>query len=213
MPRGTKYPENICNSSKSSISLMMCGSAAGEIIPPYIVYKSQHMWSTWTENSPKRCRYHHTKSGWFDSVTFEDWFFSLLLPRLRKLQGKKVVIGDNLSSHLSVAVFQRCREEDIYFVCLPPNSTHLTQPLDVAFFHPMKVGWRKILSNWKETPEGLRNTVIPKATFPALLKELMEVLHPNVAENLKSGFRKCGIYPCDAFHLLKRPKMLWTHHF
>uniref|UniRef100_A0A6P7FQH0 Uncharacterized protein LOC114332904 n=1 Tax=Diabrotica virgifera virgifera TaxID=50390 RepID=A0A6P7FQH0_DIAVI len=31
--RGVKYPERICNSSKSSISLMMCGNAAGELLP------------------------------------------------------------------------------------------------------------------------------------------------------------------------------------
>ena len=131
--RGTKYPEKVCNFSKSSTSLMMCGSAAGEILPPFVVYKANQLWNTCMEGGPKKCRYQSTKSGWFDAVTFNEWFQSLLLPRLKKLSGNKVIIADNLSAHLNVSIFNKCKEEDIHFICLSPNSTHLTQPLDVAF--------------------------------------------------------------------------------
>ena len=41
------------------------------------------------------------------------------------------MIGDNLSSHISEAVICKCAKYHIKFVCLPPNSTHLSQPLDV----------------------------------------------------------------------------------
>lgn len=33
--RGSKYPENICNSSKSSISIMFSGNAEREMLPPF----------------------------------------------------------------------------------------------------------------------------------------------------------------------------------
>lgn len=39
-----------------------------------------------------------------------DWFQSVLLPRLKKLTGKKVIIADNLSTHLDVSIFQKCCE-------------------------------------------------------------------------------------------------------
>jgi len=122
---------------------MFCGNADGEMLPPYIVYKSEAMWSTWTEGGPHGARYNRSKSGWFDSHCFEDWFESLLLPRLKRLQGKKVVIGDNLSSHISVKVLEFCQQNNITFIALPPNSTHLTQPLDVAYFAPMKIMWER----------------------------------------------------------------------
>ncbi|XP_047990507.1 uncharacterized protein LOC125229660 [Leguminivora glycinivorella] len=44
--RGTKYPELIRNASKSSISLMFCGNAEGELLPLYVVYKSTCLWTT-----------------------------------------------------------------------------------------------------------------------------------------------------------------------
>lgn len=46
---------------------------------------------------------------------------------LRKLVGKKVIIGDNLSTHLSQSIFQKSCEENIHFVCFPLNSTYLIQ--------------------------------------------------------------------------------------
>lgn len=202
--KGCKYPEKIRNASKTSISLMFAGSAAGELLPPYVVYKSNHMWSTWTENGPLGCRYNNSASGWFDASVFTDWFESQMLPRLKKLDGKKVLLCDNLSSHITVSTLKLCRENAISLVCLPPNSTHLTQPLDVAFFRPMKIAWRKVLSEWKETADGVRNTNIQKQHFPPLLKKMLTIMGPNIAENLRAGFKKCGIVPLNPEPLLAR---------
>lgn len=105
--RGCKYPERILNSTKSSTSVMFCGNAAGTTIPPYVIYKAEHLWSTWTENGPQGARYNRTRHGWMDGATFEEWFGSHLLPILKQQPGKKVVIGDNLTSHISLNVLRR----------------------------------------------------------------------------------------------------------
>lgn len=203
--RGAKYVENICNHSKSSTSLMFCGNAAGKCLPPYVVYRAENMWSTWTQNGPDGARYNRTKNGWFDAITFEDWFQSIFLPATRKQGGgPHVLIGDNLSSHISLNVLRLCEQNNIRFVCLPPNSTHLTQPLDVAFFAPMKKAWRNILTKWKESSEGSKYTTIPKDLLPTLLKELLSSLKENGEHNLKSGFEKCGIFPLNGEKLLER---------
>ena len=67
--------------------------------------------------APKYCRLESTKSGLFDSLAFNNWFESLMLPKLKKLFGKKVLITDSVSTHLNVTIFQKCREENISFVC------------------------------------------------------------------------------------------------
>ena len=202
--RGMRYPERIINCTKSATSLMFSGSASGEIVPPYVVYKAEAIWSTWTENGPPGARYNRSKSGWFDAVCFEDWFITTLLPRLKKADGKKVVIGDNLSSHINVAVLEACSKFNIAFIALPPNSTHLTQPLDVAYFRPMKTAWRSILAQWKESGKGRKLPSLPKDQFPDLLSKLMVKMSVKDAENLKSGFRKTGIYPLDRKQVLAR---------
>ncbi|XP_065667621.1 uncharacterized protein LOC136087921 [Hydra vulgaris] len=199
--RGCKYPERIINSTKTSFSVMFCGNANGELLPPYVVYKAESLWNTWMEHGPPKARYNRSKSGWFDSTCFEDWFFSLLLPRLKKAQGRSVIIGDNVSSHLSIAVLDACQSNNIGFVALPANSTHLTQPLDVVYFRPMKINWCKILCEWKEEGKGRRVASLPKDEFPRLL---ITNLNEHGNDNLRAGFRKTGIFPLDKSQVLSQ---------
>jgi hypothetical protein len=99
--RGIKYPERIRDGTKASTSLMFCGSAAGDVIPPYVVYIADHIWNTWTEGGLKNVRYNRSKSGWFDAVTFSDWFDKSFLPYVKRLGKRVVLIGDNLASHFT----------------------------------------------------------------------------------------------------------------
>ncbi|XP_063824521.1 uncharacterized protein LOC135074144 [Ostrinia nubilalis] len=200
--RGTKHPERVLNASKSSVSVMFSGSADGQCLPPYVVYKADHLWTRWSENGPKNCRYNRTKSGWFDMVCFDDWFKYIVLPWANSLDGPKLIIGDNLASHLSVETIQICQSQNIRFVFLPTNATHLTQPLDVAFFGPMKRHWREILTNYKAT-YGSANT-INKCHFPQLLDELMTKIDMTKETNLRKGFEGCGIYPFNPSRVTKR---------
>ena len=59
-----------------------------------------------------------------------------MLPKLCKQDRKEVLIGDNLSSHVSKSVTDACSKQIIVFVCLFPNATRLLQPPDVAWFAP-----------------------------------------------------------------------------
>ena len=207
--RGIKYPERVRDSTKSSTSIMFCGNAVGQVLPPYVVYKSDHLWNLWTEGGIKKARYNRSKSGWFDGTTFTDWFETIFVPHARKLVGKVVIIGDNLASHFTEVVIQKAIENNIAFVCLPKNATHLCQPLDVAFYRPLKMRWRAILDKWKL---GLarKSTTVTKEAFPDLLKELCLTVCEGsseenlISESLVSGFRKCGIVPLNSKEVTAR---------
>ncbi|KAJ8932915.1 hypothetical protein NQ318_002865 [Aromia moschata] len=102
--------------------------------PPVVVYKAANLYAGWTQGGPPGTVYSHTLSGWFDMDQFEKWFFEILLPKIKEIDNpdKKIVVGDNLASHFSPTVIEACEENNIYMTALPPNSTHLMQPLDVA---------------------------------------------------------------------------------
>lgn len=107
-----------------------------------------------------------------------------------------MLIGDNLSSHLSAEVIQKCEENEIAFCFLPPNSTHKLQPLDVAFFRPLKTAWRRILLSRKRACRNKASS-FAKDTFPLLLSKLHKDISINAANNLKAGFLKCGLSPLN----------------
>ena len=123
---GVKYPERIMNTTKSGTSIIFVANAVRDVMSPYVLYKAEHLWDTWMVGGPKGTRYIRSKSGWFDMTCFRDWFFTLLVPYCKKLSGAKILIGDNLSSHISPNVLQACQDNVIRFVCLPPNSSHLS---------------------------------------------------------------------------------------
>lgn len=154
--RSCKHPETIIDTSKSSISVMFSGSAAGDLLPPYIVYRAEHLYDSWTSGGPTGARYNRSKNSWFNMAIFEDWFNTIVIPYFRKFDDDepKVIIGDNLASHISVSVITECQKGKIRFVLLPPNSTHLCQPLDVAFFKPLKTRWYSVLLAWKSKNRG-----------------------------------------------------------
>ena len=48
---------------------------------------------------------------------------------MQQLEGTKVLLGDNLASHFTAKVIRAVQQNDVYFCALPPNATHLMQPL------------------------------------------------------------------------------------
>lgn len=169
--------------SKQSISIMFCGSPEGTYLLPMVVYRAQNVYGNWIEGGPRGTIYDCTKSGWFDSVTFEKWFFKIFLPNACALSGPVALIGDNLGSHFSKAVVDACLQNNVMFITLALNSMHLTQPLDVAVFRPAKIHWKNILIRWRK--ESKTGCCIPKSHFPRLLLLLFGLLS---WENLKSRF-------------------------
>lgn len=205
VPRGRKRVERIKEHSRTSISLMICGNAEGQLLPPMVVYKSENLYENWCEGGPTGTIYGCSKSGWFDMVQFEKWFFDCLLPYLQnnsRSEDPKILIGDNLASHFSPAVISSALENNIYMTPLPANSTHLMQPLDVSFFGPMKKKWRNILDCWRK--ESRRRGSIPKQQFPGLLKNLWTDLLRTSEANLKAGFRTTGMVPFDPDKIINK---------
>lgn len=95
---------------------------------------------------------------------------------------------------------------------MPPNATNLCQPLDVAFFRPFKMAWRKILDRYKAS-HG--NTGLPKKDFPSLLAKALKTMDDippkteqqeksGVKRNLIAGFLACGLVPFNPQRVLQK---------
>ncbi len=134
------------------IAAAAAAATSGYVLSPYFVFKAKSVWSIWQENGPKSCWFGFTDSEWFDLQQFNEWFETVLIPYIKKflIDLPKVIIGDNLSSHMSYSIVEKCVQYNIRFVFLHPNSTQIWQPLDVSYFRPLKIHWKVMLLAYKK---------------------------------------------------------------
>ena len=111
---------------------------------------------------------------------------------------KKVIIGDNLSSHLSPVSLNRASELGVSFRLLPPNTTHFLQPLDKAVFGSLKRAWRDQLLAYKQSH---LNKSILKKHFAGELRKLVSTIK---SDSIINGFRATGLVPFDPEEAVSR---------
>ena len=203
--KGIKHAERIMSTTKVCTSIMFAATATGDMLPPMVVYKGVRMQPAWQIGGPIDAEYDCSPSGWFDAELFIRWFKTVFLRFIRRLpkDEPKVLIGDNAPSHMSVDIVRMCEDNNVRLVFLPPNATHLLQPLDVGIFRPLKVVWRTIVTDWRKG-DGRNSDSIPKWMFPRLLLQLVLALDEKWERLCVSSFRGCGVYPLNPEHVISK---------
>ena len=157
--RGTRVvSEVVCGSGREHITTLFCGSAVGERLPPYVVYKGRQL-------TMAGRLYSVSSSGWMETPHFQEWFEKLFLPAVEYLtkKGPVVVFLDGHNSHTALQLIGRAKAKKTTIYCLPLHTTHLLQPLDLAVFGPLKSVWRKSVREHKLATNA---TQISKHIFP-----------------------------------------------
>ena len=80
---------------------------------------------------------------WMDTELFELWFkhhFLLHAPSCRPI----LLMMDGNSTHFQPSVVCMATKEEVILFCLPPHSTHLTQPLDKGCVGQLKSAWKEV---------------------------------------------------------------------
>ena len=186
--RGQKSPQALlAGSGRENITVQMCVSATGKLLPPYIVYKGERLMSDCTYGGPLATRFAVSHNGWMTEETFIDWMRSLFIPSLPD-ERPILLILDGHSSHVSYEIRVLAIENQIHLLKLPPHTTHALQPLDVGVLNHLKVIWQKIVGDFTRR----ERRIITKRDFPSLLDGVWKQYKPQWA---KGGFCKCGIVP------------------
>ena len=132
-----------------------------------------------------------SSKGWIDQELFHLWFtkhFLLYAPPARPL----LLLMDGHSSHYCPATIRYAAKERVILFSLPPNTTHLSQPLDKRIFGPLKVAWRQVCHQFLVKNLGVQVT---KLNFSPFFSEAwVQALTPR---NVISGFCTTGAYPPD----------------
>jgi hypothetical protein len=117
------------------LSVVACVSAAGYAVPPLFVLPGQRVSRTSFDGCAIGAAGVITAAkGFVNGKIFELWIGHFADNVPAPIARPLLLICDGCSSRLSSAVLARCEQRQVMLQVLPPNATHLLQPLDVAVF-------------------------------------------------------------------------------
>ena len=81
-----------------------------------------------------------SENGWIEQELFFYWLKDLFLKYIPP-ERPVMLVMDGHSSHYTPEAIRGAAQMGVIVLCIPPNTTHATQPLDVSLFGPLKRHW------------------------------------------------------------------------
>ena len=173
------------------ITSIECISASGVTLPPTLIFKGEKLNSEWIPDStPLDWIFTTSNKGWTnDSIGYE-WLTTSFEPFTRNFRDSQcLLLIDGHSSHLTERFIGFCIAKNVDLFCLPPHSSHLTQPLDLSIFGPLKTALTFEVDRIFQSSTSR----LPRVEWvEAFIKACNKVFRP---PSILSGFQKGGIYP------------------
>lgn len=118
-----------------NITALFATNAAGSFIPPMLVYPRARMSTQLQRNGAV---YTCSPNGWRNEDIFFKWLEHFKKHAHPTESDPVLIILDNHCSHISLEIYNYCRDNFIHMLSLPPHTWHRLQPLDLTFFGPLK---------------------------------------------------------------------------
>ena len=166
-----------------------CVSATGQALPPFVIFEGKSLNSDWLKGEVPGSGYGLSPKGWVDTEVFHGWFEKHFL-KYAVSPRPLLLLLDGHSSHYQLDLLKLARQNKVEVFCLPPHTSHVSQPLDVGVYSPLKSHWRAACHHYIQTNPG---KVVTKYQVSTLLHEAwMKTMKPS---NICAGFKECGVYP------------------
>jgi hypothetical protein len=127
--KGMKKVRYRSSGKKGQVTVVGCASAAGQAIPPMVIFDAMRLNPEWTKGEFPGTTYGLSDNGWINSELFEAWMSEHFLKHAVSARPLLLVL-DGHSTHYQPQVLRLAKENDVVMLCLPPHTTNEAQPLD-----------------------------------------------------------------------------------
>ena len=187
--KGKKKIRYQTSGQKQQITVIGCGSATGQCLPPFVIFAAKQLNHLWTANEGNGSRFAVSDNSWVDHELFYSFLQKHFLTNAVSHRPLMLLLDDH-STHCDLTSFKFARDKGIIIFCLPPHTTHECQPLDCSLFKPLKQHWKLECHKFYSKNPG---KVISKLNFNGIFRNAwLKAITP---ENVVAGFRKTGVYP------------------
>lgn len=183
---------------KQRVTVMLCITADGRKLPPYIILKRKNMPKNEPFPGDVIVRVH--EKGWMTAELMSDWIEVVWQRRPGAMLGgpsgtRSMLLLDAFRGHLTPEVKRRLQKSNCDLVVIPGGMTPVLQPLDVSVNKPFKAYLRQEYEEWvrdpdrKKTPTGKLQKASPStiATWISNAWKRIEV------DTITKSFKKCSI--------------------
>jgi len=191
-------------SNRESGTIVTAISAATDIVTPLIVFKGKEQLAGWQKTKKeKEYWYCVQENGYMDSRLTLDYLGLVFRPETAPIApGRwRLLVLDRFDCHLDYRVIEYCWQHCILPFALPPHMSHVLQPLDVAVFSSLSNAYGKEVNYIR--------AAVDKDMFPNIFSHAQQAAF--TPSNIRSGFRKTGIWPFDPpqrLQNIRQPQLL-----
>ncbi|XP_045213569.1 uncharacterized protein LOC123564232 [Mercenaria mercenaria] len=185
-------PQAVTSSRGQTVTIIAAGSAVGNRVPPYYIFPGKRWKSDFLDGACPGSAGTMSDSGWSNSLIFLDYLkmhFSKYVPASNE---PVLLMFDGHKSHVNMTLKEWGESRNLVFFVIPPHTSHITQPLDVGCFGPMKRAYHSECQAYMRRTPGLQINKLNIAELSG--KAYNKAVTP---ANLIAAFKKSGIYPIN----------------
>lgn len=191
--RGKKNVYQVTSAERGVLTTVLpCYNAAGYYMPPMIIYKGKRLSDGLRNDMPSGTLIAMSDTGYMNMDLFQMWL-EHFKKNLQEPHSPALLILDGHGSHVkAINALKYAEENNISIICLPPHTTHWTQPLDRSFFKPLKSNYAHECRKFMRDNSG---KVITRYNFGKLFSAAyLKTASLGIAVD---SFRATGIYPLN----------------
>lgn len=164
----------------------------GTALPPAMIFPRVNFKQHMINGAPPGTLGLANSSGWMNSELFVSVMKHFIQHSGSSKLNPSLLILDNHDSHFSIETLNLAKEHGVTILTLPPHTSNKLQPLDVSVFSAFKTYYNGAIDSWMMKNPGTPVTIFQIAECVGYAFD--KAMTP---ENIKSGFKKCGIMPFD----------------
>ena len=187
------------SSNATHMTLLACICANGSYSPPLFICKDKSLDQTVLDKAIPESMVMTSSSGYINETIFNEWFLKWITSIRKQTSLTILLIVDNCSSHVRHSTISLAKNNNVELLALPPNLTHVLQPLDVSMFRSFKAKIRSSLAN------ALIFHKVNKLNHGQFIEMQCQIITEIfTSDSIKSSFKTIGLFPIDANKAFER---------
>ena len=191
-PKGSKA-QTVTSERGESVTVIGCGNAGGASIPPYLVFPGKVMFPELLKGATPGCdgTVGLTDKGYSNADVFSAYFKSHFFKYVQERDPDQhvLLLYDGHRSHISLSLIEWAKQNKMILFVLPPNTSHILQPIDVGCFGPFEGLYQAEVEKFTSKKAGTSMTIYD--ICGPICKAYNKALQ---GDNLREAFRRTGIY-------------------